>query len=147
MFCRCCNIKIEILNQHAKCTWGICTLSLILEAHKEISLNVQYEPEEQAMFYCFKKDVTNNEHHLRSLNQPFFCLSSGESGSGKTEACKHIVRHLAARSSPKGFTLEPRMKHVSLVLIQLPLQTVTGCLVGLNGFGIRDVTHSSEHES
>lgn len=41
-----------------------------------------------------------------------FC--SGESGSGKTEACKHIVRHLAVRSSPKGFSLEPRMKHVSV---------------------------------
>lgn len=41
-------------------------------------------------------------------------FSSGESGSGKTEACKHILRHLTARSSPKGFALEPRMKHVSL---------------------------------
>lgn len=38
---------------------------------------------------------------------------SGESGSGKTEAFKHIVRHLTARSSPKGFALEPRMKNVS----------------------------------
>lgn len=43
-----------------------------------------------------------------------FRLSSGESGSGKTEAFKHIVRHLTARSSPKNFALEPRMKHVSL---------------------------------
>lgn len=48
------------------------------------------------------------------IKSVFFCLFSGESGSGKTEACKHIVRHLTARSSPKGFALEPRMKHVSL---------------------------------
>ncbi|XP_071000637.1 unconventional myosin-XVI-like, partial [Oncorhynchus clarkii lewisi] len=40
----------------------------------------------------------------------------GESGSGKTEACKHIVRHLAVRSNPKGFSLEPRMKHVNCIL-------------------------------
>lgn len=43
----------------------------------------------------------------------FLGFFSGESGSGKTEAFKHIVRHLTARSSAKGFALEPRMKHVS----------------------------------
>lgn len=51
---------------------------------------------------------------MNDIKSVFFCLFSGESGSGKTEACKHIVRHLTARSSPKGFALEPRMKHVSL---------------------------------
>lgn len=45
-----------------------------------------------------------------------FLLTSGESGSGKSEAFKHIVRHLTARSSPKGFALEPKMKHVSLTM-------------------------------
>ncbi|TKS67047.1 Unconventional myosin-XVI [Collichthys lucidus] len=58
---------------------------------------------------------------------------SGESGSGKTEACKHIVRHLTARSSPKGFALEPRMKHImprswSLTRDSLPLHSV--CQLG-----------------
>uniref|UniRef100_A0A8C3G226 Myosin motor domain-containing protein n=1 Tax=Cyclopterus lumpus TaxID=8103 RepID=A0A8C3G226_CYCLU len=56
-------------------------------------------------------------HMMLQERRPQCFIVSGESGSGKTEACKHIVRHLTARSSPKGFALEPRMKHVSLVLI------------------------------
>ncbi|XP_040056748.2 unconventional myosin-XVI isoform X1 [Gasterosteus aculeatus] len=55
-------------------------------------------------------------HMMLQEGRPQCFILSGESGSGKTEACKHIVRHLAARSSPKGFTLEPRMKHVNCIL-------------------------------
>ncbi|MEQ2251176.1 hypothetical protein ILYODFUR_008197, partial [Ilyodon furcidens] len=55
-------------------------------------------------------------HMMQQERRPQCFILSGESGSGKTEACKHIVRHLTARSSPKGFGLEPRMKHVNCIL-------------------------------
>uniref|UniRef100_A0A671W4E4 Myosin XVI n=1 Tax=Sparus aurata TaxID=8175 RepID=A0A671W4E4_SPAAU len=55
-------------------------------------------------------------HIMLQERRPQCFILSGESGSGKTEACKHIVRHLTARSSPKGFALEPRMKHVNCIL-------------------------------
>ncbi|KAL3969838.1 prickle [Sarotherodon galilaeus] len=50
-------------------------------------------------------------HMMQQEKRPQCFILSGESGSGKTEACKHIVRHLTARSGAKGFMLEPRMKH------------------------------------
>ncbi|XP_029348757.1 unconventional myosin-XVI isoform X2 [Echeneis naucrates] len=55
-------------------------------------------------------------HMMLQERRPQCFILSGESGSGKSEACKHIVRHLTARSSPKGFALDPRMKHVYCVL-------------------------------
>uniref|UniRef100_A0A667WPT4 Myosin XVI n=1 Tax=Myripristis murdjan TaxID=586833 RepID=A0A667WPT4_9TELE len=55
-------------------------------------------------------------HMMLQERRPQCFILSGESGSGKTEACKHILRHLTARSSPKGFALEPRMKHVNCIL-------------------------------
>ncbi|XP_034549269.1 unconventional myosin-XVI isoform X3 [Notolabrus celidotus] len=55
-------------------------------------------------------------HMMLQERRPQCFILSGESGSGKTEAYKHIVRHLTARSSPKGLALESRMKHVNCIL-------------------------------
>ncbi|XP_020568927.1 unconventional myosin-XVI isoform X1 [Oryzias latipes] len=55
-------------------------------------------------------------HMMLQERRPQCFILSGESGSGKSEACKHIVRHLTARSCSKGFVLEPRMKHVNCIL-------------------------------
>ncbi|TSL16099.1 Unconventional myosin-XVI [Bagarius yarrelli] len=55
-------------------------------------------------------------HMMLQERHPQCFIISGESGSGKSEACKHILKHLAARSCPKGFPLEPRMKHVNAIL-------------------------------
>ncbi|XP_051565407.1 unconventional myosin-XVI-like isoform X1 [Myxocyprinus asiaticus] len=55
-------------------------------------------------------------HVMLQERRPQCFIISGESGSGKSVACKHILKHLAARSSPKSFALEPRMKHVNAIL-------------------------------
>lgn len=55
-------------------------------------------------------------HMMLQERRPQCFILSGESGSGKTEVCKHIVRHLCARSCSTGFSLDSRMKHVNSVL-------------------------------
>ncbi|XP_061082847.1 unconventional myosin-XVI-like [Conger conger] len=55
-------------------------------------------------------------HMMLQERRPQCFILSGESGSGKTEACKHIVKHLMARSSHKTFPLEARMKNVNCIL-------------------------------
>ncbi|XP_068185946.1 unconventional myosin-XVI [Antennarius striatus] len=55
-------------------------------------------------------------HMMLQERHPQCFILRGESGSGKTEACKQIVKHLTARSSSKSFALESRMKHVNCIL-------------------------------
>ncbi|KAK7882484.1 hypothetical protein WMY93_028658 [Mugilogobius chulae] len=55
-------------------------------------------------------------HMMLQERHPQCFILSGESGSGKTEVCKHIVRHLSARSSSSSFALDSRIKHVNLIL-------------------------------
>ncbi|KAJ8350779.1 hypothetical protein SKAU_G00259090 [Synaphobranchus kaupii] len=55
-------------------------------------------------------------HMMLQERRPQCFILSGESGSGKTEACKHIVKHLVARSGHKNSPLEPCMKHVNCIL-------------------------------
>ncbi|XP_057192130.1 unconventional myosin-XVI isoform X1 [Triplophysa rosa] len=55
-------------------------------------------------------------HMMLQERRPQCFIISGESGSGKSVACKHILKHLSARSNSKGFALEPRMKHVNAIL-------------------------------
>ncbi|XP_066562262.1 unconventional myosin-XVI isoform X2 [Amia ocellicauda] len=55
-------------------------------------------------------------HMMVQERRPQCFILSGESGSGKTEACRHIVKHLASRSSTRGNSLEPKIRHVSCIL-------------------------------
>lgn len=40
--------------------------------------------------------------HMRKTKQNQCCIISGESGSGKTESAKHVLKSLATRSNPAG---------------------------------------------
>uniref|UniRef100_A0A8C3XQK5 Myosin XVI n=1 Tax=Chelydra serpentina TaxID=8475 RepID=A0A8C3XQK5_CHESE len=48
--------------------------------------------------------------------RPQCFILSGESGSGKTEACKQIVKHLTCRSSSSRCTFDSKLKHVNCIL-------------------------------
>uniref|UniRef100_UPI00398F53AA unconventional myosin-XVI n=1 Tax=Pristiophorus japonicus TaxID=55135 RepID=UPI00398F53AA len=60
---------------------------------------------------------TERAYHMMLQEQRSQCfILSGESGSGKTEACKHIVKHLAGRVVTTECMLEAKINHVSCVL-------------------------------
>ncbi|XP_075056101.1 unconventional myosin-XVI [Mixophyes fleayi] len=55
-------------------------------------------------------------HMVFQEKRPQCFILSGESGSGKTEACKHIVKHLAFRCSSRKNSLHSKIKHVNAIL-------------------------------
>ncbi|XP_063809250.1 unconventional myosin-XVI isoform X2 [Pseudophryne corroboree] len=55
-------------------------------------------------------------HMVFQEKRPQCFILSGESGSGKTEACKHIVKHLASRCSSSKKSLYSQIKHVNTIL-------------------------------
>ncbi|XP_078077789.1 unconventional myosin-XVI isoform X2 [Mustelus asterias] len=56
-------------------------------------------------------------YHMMIQEQRSQCfILSGETGSGKTEASKHIVKHLACRAVTTESMLEAKINHVSCVL-------------------------------
>eukprot|EP00062_Callorhinchus_milii_P008899 gi/632952105/ref/XP_007891667.1/ PREDICTED: unconventional myosin-XVI [Callorhinchus milii] len=64
------------------------------------------------IFSCAEK-----AYHMMLQEKRSQCfILSGESGSGKTEACKHIVKHLVCRAVTAECTLEAKINHVSCVL-------------------------------
>ncbi|XP_006639319.2 unconventional myosin-XVI isoform X1 [Lepisosteus oculatus] len=55
-------------------------------------------------------------HTMLQEQRPQCFILSGESGSGKSEACKHLVKHLVSRSSTKFCSLGSKIKHVNCIL-------------------------------
>ncbi|KAL4656568.1 unconventional myosin-XVI-like [Arapaima gigas] len=55
-------------------------------------------------------------HVMLGERRPQCFVLSGESGSGKTVACQHIVQHLVTRSGPVSLALETRMQHANCIL-------------------------------
>ncbi|CAM4400283.1 unnamed protein product [Caretta caretta] len=55
-------------------------------------------------------------HMLFQERRPQCFILSGERGSGKTEACKQIVKHLTCRSSSSRCTFDSKVKHVNCIL-------------------------------
>ncbi|XP_032878103.1 unconventional myosin-XVI [Amblyraja radiata] len=60
---------------------------------------------------------TERALHVMWQEQKSQCfILSGESGSGKTEVCKHIVKHLARRAAATECMFETKFNHVNCVL-------------------------------
>ncbi|XP_078259021.1 unconventional myosin-XVI [Rhinoraja longicauda] len=60
---------------------------------------------------------TERALHLMWQEQKSQCfILSGESGSGKTEVCKHIVKHLTRRAAATECMFETKFNHVNCVL-------------------------------
>ncbi|XP_416950.4 unconventional myosin-XVI isoform X1 [Gallus gallus] len=73
-------------------------------------------------------------HMLFQEQRPQCFILSGESGSGKTEACKQIVKHLTCRSSSSRSTFDTKIKHVNCVLeafghAKTPLSDFSSCFI------------------
>uniref|UniRef100_G1NPS6 Myosin XVI n=1 Tax=Meleagris gallopavo TaxID=9103 RepID=G1NPS6_MELGA len=73
-------------------------------------------------------------HMLFQEQRPQCFILSGESGSGKTEACKQIVKHLTCRSSSGRSTFDAKIKHVNCVLeafghAKTPLSDFSSCFI------------------
>ncbi|XP_062909804.1 unconventional myosin-XVI isoform X2 [Mobula hypostoma] len=62
------------------------------------------------IFSCTERAL----HMMWQEERPQCFILSGESGSGKTEVCKHIVKHLARRAVE--FTIEAKFNHVCCLL-------------------------------
>ncbi|XP_026701573.1 unconventional myosin-XVI [Athene cunicularia] len=73
-------------------------------------------------------------HMLFQEQRPQCFILSGESGSGKTEACKQIVKHLACRASSSRNTFDTKIKHVNCILeafghAKTPLNDFSSCYI------------------
>uniref|UniRef100_UPI00358FA231 unconventional myosin-XVI-like isoform X2 n=1 Tax=Myxine glutinosa TaxID=7769 RepID=UPI00358FA231 len=89
-------------------------------------------------------------HMMRRDQRPQVFVVSGESGSGKTEACRHLIHHLLLRSQFSSSGLPAKLSHAQTVLrllstarvehnphssrcallTRLVFSRVTGCLLG-----------------
>ncbi|XP_054049454.1 unconventional myosin-XVI isoform X2 [Rissa tridactyla] len=73
-------------------------------------------------------------HMLFQEQRPQCFILSGESGSGKTEACKQIVKHLTCRASSSRNTFDTKIKHVNCILeafghAKTPLNDFSSCFI------------------
>ncbi|XP_039570301.1 unconventional myosin-XVI isoform X2 [Passer montanus] len=73
-------------------------------------------------------------HMLFQEQRPQCFILSGESGSGKTEACKQIVKHLTSRASCSRNTFDTKIKHVNCILeafghAKTPLNDFSSCFI------------------
>ncbi|NXD09668.1 MYO16 protein, partial [Nothocercus nigrocapillus] len=73
-------------------------------------------------------------HMLFQEQRPQCFILSGESGSGKTEACKQIVKHLTCRAGSSRNTFDTKIKHVNCILeafghAKTPLNDFTSCFI------------------